>query len=70
LASERRYVEVTPRAPHRLVTAVVGEVRAEHTLAVAEKDVGGVPFVEAEAIEQPRQACSGQPNTPGSKNAW
>src|SRR6202020_1424137 len=37
-----------PRAPHRLIAAVVDEVRAEHALAVAEKDVRAVPLVDTE----------------------
>src|SRR5271156_3223678 len=42
LTAERCNVEVAPGTPHRLVTAVVDEVCAEHSLAVAEKYVVAV----------------------------
>src|ERR1035438_2767101 len=48
LSPERGRVEVAPGRPHRLVAAAVYEVRAEHTLAVAEEYVVAVPFVHAE----------------------
>src|ERR1700729_590980 len=48
LAPERGEVEVAPRAPERLVAAVVDEVRAEDLLAVAEEGIGAMPLVHAE----------------------
>src|SRR5882672_4888933 len=41
---------------HRLVTAGIDEVGAEHAVAVAEKHVGAVPLVHAEVgVEAVRQ---------------
>jgi hypothetical protein len=48
LASERREVEVCPGTAHRLVAAVVHEIRAEHAVARADERVGTVPLVHAE----------------------
>src|SRR5262252_4914436 len=48
LAAERSDVEVAPGAPHRLVTAVVDEVGAEHLLAIADERVRAMPLVHAE----------------------
>src|SRR5712671_7215088 len=57
LAPERRDIEVAPGAPHRLVTAGIDEVGAEHAVAVAEKHVGAVPLVHAEvSVEAVRDA--------------
>src|SRR5262249_2833889 len=50
LAAERRDVEVAPNGPHRFVAAVVDEVCAEHPLAIAEKHVVAVPFIDAEVL--------------------
>src|SRR5580704_7410858 len=50
LAAERREVEVAPDASHRLVTAVVDEVCAEHLVAIAEEHVVAVPFIDAEIL--------------------
>src|SRR3954451_6250530 len=44
LSPERRDVEVAPRAAHRLVTAIVDEVGAEHVDAVPDERVRAVPF--------------------------
>src|SRR3954451_17250280 len=52
LAAERGDVEVGPRAAHRLVAAVVDEVRAEDVVALADEGVRAVPLVDAEvAVE-------------------
>ena len=48
LTPERRDVEIAPSGPHRLVAAVVDEVGAEHSLAVAEEHVVAVPLIHAE----------------------
>src|SRR6266481_7976694 len=48
LTAERRDIEVAPGGPHRLVAACVDEVGAEHPIAVAEKHVVAVPFIDAE----------------------
>src|SRR5215510_1265636 len=48
LAPERSDVEVSPRAPHRLVAAVVDEVGSEHVVAVADERIRTVPLVHAE----------------------
>src|SRR5271163_3622745 len=50
LPAERREVEVAPGGPHRLVAAVVGEVCAEHPVAIAEEHVVPVPFINAEVL--------------------
>src|SRR6266851_4428675 len=48
LAPARSYVKVAPGAAHCLVAAVVDEVGAKYTLAVAEERVRAVPLVHAE----------------------
>src|ERR1700678_1157882 len=48
LAAERSHVEVVPGAPRRLVATAVDEVSAEHAVAIAEKYVVTVPFIDAE----------------------
>src|SRR5271163_2600754 len=50
LTAEWRDVEVTPRAAHRLIAAVVNEVCAEYFVAVAKEDVVAVPFVDPEIL--------------------
>src|SRR4051794_4961773 len=52
LAAERGDVEVGPGGAHRLVAAVVDEVRAEDVVALADEGVRPVPLVDAEvAVE-------------------
>src|SRR6185437_1260552 len=48
LATERGDVEVAPGSAHRLVTATVDEVGAEHPVAVADEGVRAVPLVDPE----------------------
>src|SRR5215469_18944650 len=48
LTPERGHIKIAPGAPHRLVAAVVDEVRAKHTLTVADECVVAVPLVHAE----------------------
>src|ERR1700675_4552165 len=50
LAPEHSHVKVAPRAPHRLVAAVVDKVSAKHALTVAEEHVVAVPLVHAEVF--------------------
>src|SRR5262249_4542906 len=50
LPAERGDVEVVPRAPHLLVTAVVDEVRAEDPTVVADERVVAVPLVHVEVL--------------------
>src|SRR5690348_14447430 len=50
LAAERRDVQVTPGASHRLVTPAVNEVRPVDPLAVANECVVAVPLVHAEVL--------------------
>src|SRR5262245_46583522 len=45
LAPERRHVEVTPGAPHRLITAAIDKIGAEHLVAVADECIVAVPLV-------------------------
>jgi hypothetical protein len=47
-APERGEVEVAPRANHRLVAAIVDEVRAEDPVAVADEGIRAVPFADSE----------------------
>src|SRR6202023_2814252 len=48
LTPERGDVEVAPDRAHRLVAAAVDEIGAIHALAVANKCVVAVPFVDPE----------------------
>src|SRR5215510_10779909 len=48
LTAERRDIEVAPSGSHRLVTAVVDEICAEHPLAIVEEHIVAVPFMDAE----------------------
>src|SRR5580692_509838 len=48
LPAERGHVEVAPDGAHRLVTAAIDEVGAEHFAAVADERVVAVPFVDPE----------------------
>src|SRR5580704_11495130 len=48
LAPERRHVEVAPDGAHRLVTAAVDEVGAEHALTIADERVVAVPLIHPE----------------------
>src|SRR5262249_19119432 len=48
LTAERRHVEIAPGGSHRLITAIVDEVSAEHSLAIVEEHVVAVPLVDAE----------------------
>src|SRR5215469_10404744 len=50
LTAERSDIEVAPDAAHRLVAAVVDEVRAKHAIAVAEKHIVAMPFTNAEVL--------------------
>src|SRR6266852_3275254 len=59
LASERRYIKITPGAPHRLVGAIVDEVGAEHLVAVADECIVAVPLVHAEVGVE--GVCDGVP---------
>src|SRR6516164_10311719 len=47
LTPERGHIKIAPGAPHRLVAAVVDEVRATHTLTVADECIVAVPLVHA-----------------------
>ena len=60
LTAEGREIEVAPGGPHRLVAAVVDEIRAEHlALVVADEHIMAVPFVHSEvAVEA---VCHGVP---------
>src|SRR5262249_39106249 len=52
-------VEVTPGAPHRLITAAIDKIGAEHLVAVADECIVAVPFVHAEiGVET---VCDGVP---------
>src|SRR5947209_585275 len=48
LTAERRDIKIAPGAPHRLVAAVVDEVRAKHPVAVPDECIVAVPLVHAE----------------------
>src|SRR5258708_4684361 len=50
LPAEGREVEVAPGGPHRFIAAVVDEVCAEHSVAVAEEHVVAVPFIHAQVL--------------------
>src|SRR6185295_16034245 len=52
LAAERRDVQVTPGASHRLVAPAVDEVGPVDPLAVADEGVGPVPLVHAEVLSK------------------
>src|SRR5690242_7763374 len=59
LAAEWRDVEVAPSRSHRLITAAVDKVCAEHALAIPEEHVVAVPFVDAEIRVE--AVCDGIP---------
>src|SRR6185312_14840747 len=50
LAAERCEVEVAPDASHRLVAAIVDEIRPKDLVAVAEEHVVAVPFIHAKVL--------------------
>src|SRR5580658_1657047 len=51
LPSHRRHVQVAPYAAHRLIAAIVDEVRAiDLVLIVAEEHVVSVPLVDTEVL--------------------
>jgi len=52
LTAEGREVEVAPGCPHRLVTAAVDEICAEHPLAVAEEHVVAVRTQTRSPLDQ------------------
>src|SRR5437868_13521497 len=48
LTSKRRDIEIAPDGPHRLIAAVVDEVRAEHLIALADENIVTVPLIDTE----------------------
>src|SRR5579859_95121 len=50
LTAEWRDIEVAPHRPHRFVAARADEVCSEHLVAVAEKHVVAVPFIDPEVL--------------------
>src|SRR6516165_6018955 len=60
LTPERGHVKIAPDAPHRLVAAVVDEVRAKYMLTVADECIVAVPLVHAEVdVEAVRNGVPG-----------
>src|SRR5262249_6411866 len=50
LTTERRDIQVAPDGSHRLVAAVIDEVRAKHLVAIEVERVVAVPFIDAEVL--------------------
>src|SRR5207248_352805 len=50
LAPERGNVEIVPSAAHLFIAAIVDDVGAKHTVAVADECIRAMPFIHAEVL--------------------